>query len=143
MEHHGVQPISCMDNEPQPSRDVQCYGLPRKTDKFRLHPTQCCAPEWRCDRVSSLSSSHTLEVFRHLPTYQQLTLALSHMPTTASSIPDPTRKTIAMTNYTHTPLLFTPPPSKRSSNASWGHPYVHVFTQQQQQLHSRKSRQGH
>ena len=110
--------------------------------RFRVN-VDCVHSQHSQHRVSSLSSSHTLEVFRHLPTYQQLTLALSHMPTTASSIQDPTRHTIAMTNYTHTPLLFTPPPSKRSSNASWGHAYVHVFTQQQQQLHSRKSRQGH
>ena len=46
-------------------------GLSRKTDQFRLDPTQNCAPGWWCDRVSSVYSPHTLEMLRHLPTYDQ------------------------------------------------------------------------
>ena len=46
-------------------------GLSRKTDQFRLDPTLNCAPGWWCDRVSSVYSPHTLEMLRHLPTYDQ------------------------------------------------------------------------
>ena len=46
-------------------------GLSRKTDQFRLDPTQNCAPGWWCDRMSSVYSPQTLEMLRHLPTYDQ------------------------------------------------------------------------
>ena len=45
-----------MDNEPELSHGVQCYGFSRKPDQFRLDPAQSCAPRRRCDRVPSVYS---------------------------------------------------------------------------------------
>ena len=39
-----------MDNEPEPIHDIRCQGLPQKTNRFRLHPTQSCVPGRRCDQ---------------------------------------------------------------------------------------------
>ena len=52
-EHHGVQPTGYMDNDLEPSRGIRCQDIFRKTDQFRLDPTQSCAPGLRCDLVSS------------------------------------------------------------------------------------------
>ena len=89
-----MQPIGCMDNDPEPSRGVPCQCLLWKTDQFRLDPTQSCAPRKRCDRVSS---PRTCKVLWHLPIYDQpLQLCPACLPTTTSIQP-----TILMTNYTH------------------------------------------
>ena len=43
-------------------------GLSRKTDQFRLDPTQNCAPGWWCDRESSvyhLALEMYSGIFRH------------------------------------------------------------------------------
>ena len=56
-------------------------GLSWKTGQFRRHPNQSCAPGRLCDRVSSVSSLHTHEVFLHLPAHDQPLLALSPIHT--------------------------------------------------------------
>ena len=80
VEHHGVQPTGCMVNEPESSSDVPYEGLPCKTDLFWLDPTQTCATERRCVRVSSVYPPRTLKVtsrtkvFPVRPTYSGSTL---------------------------------------------------------------------
>ena len=67
MDHHGVQRTDCMDIKQGPSRGVPCWNLLRKTDQFRLDPTQRRTPGRRCDQVSSASSLRNREVHSHLP----------------------------------------------------------------------------
>ena len=102
-EHRGVQPIGCMDNEPEPSRGVPFQGLPRKTDKFRLELAQSCAPGGRYDRVSSVSSLRTSDVLQHLST-KHSRLCPECSPT-ATAFPDQTQPVISMTNYNHAPTV--------------------------------------
>ena len=99
----------------EPSRGVQCQGLPKKIDQFLLDLTQSCAPGRWCDRMSSPC---TREVLRHLPTCDQPLLALSRMLITTTSILVPTQPTIAMTDYTHAPTVMKRPPSTYRTSAS-------------------------
>ena len=54
VEHHGVQPTGCMDNEMEPSRGVLRKHLHLKTNQFRPDPTLSSAPGRRCDWVLSV-----------------------------------------------------------------------------------------
>ena len=70
-------------------------GLSRKTDQFRLDPTQNCAPGWWCDRESSvyhLALEMYSGIFRHATNW----LCPACLPN-ISSIPAPIQPTIAMT----------------------------------------------
>ena len=81
-------------------------GLFRKTDQFRLDPSQNCAPGWRCDRESSvyhLALEMYSGIFRHATNPW---LCPACLPNT-SSIPAPIQPTIAMTT-THTPTVTKP-----------------------------------
>ena len=125
VEHHGVQPTGCMDNEPEPSRGLPVLGLSRKTDQFRLDPTQNCAPGWWCDRESSvyhLALEMYSGIFRHA----------SRMHTKHQLHPCPVQPTMAMTTTHIHQLLLTRPPSTRSSSASEDHPQALVVIQRQQ-----------
>ena len=82
MEHHGVQPTSCMDNKKEPSHGILCYGLSRKTDQFRLVPIQSCAHGRRCDWVSPVSSPHTQDVLQYLTTSPAFVLHAYQPPRT-------------------------------------------------------------
>ena len=69
-------------------------SLSRKTDQFRLNPTQNCAPGWWCDRESSvyhLALKMYSGIFRHATN-----LCPACIPNTRS-IPAPFQPTIAMT----------------------------------------------
>ena len=108
-------------------------GFSRKTDQFRLDPTQNCAPGWWCDRESSvyhLALEMYTGIFRHAT--MRLATCPSCIPNT-SSIPAPIQPTIAMTTTHIHQLLLTRPPSTRSSSASEDHPQAPVVTQQQQE----------
>ena len=107
-------------------------GLSRKTDQFRLDPTQNCAPGFWCDRKSSvyhLALEMYSGIFRHATW-----LCPACLPSTCS-IPAPIQPTIAMTTTHKHQLCLTRPPSTRSSSASEDHHQAPVVTQQQQQQH--------
>ena len=123
VENHGVQSTGCMDIEPEPSHSVPCWGLPRKSDQFRLDPTQSYPPGRRCDRVWSVSPPCTREVLRHFPTCDQSLLVLPRMLTIHHLHPCPSQPTAVMTNYTAMPKLWLiRQPSTRSSGTFEDHP---------------------
>ena len=76
------RPCSTLEcNQSDPSHGVPCQGLLRETDQFRLDPTKSSAPGRLCDRVSSVSTPHILEVRQHLLPRNRHLLALTCMPT--------------------------------------------------------------
>ena len=89
----------CIDNK-------RSLHVASRVKAFAGRPTNSGStiPRRRCDRVSSVFSSRTVEVCRHFPTCVQPFMALSNILTT-TSIPVTTQPTIAMTNYTHAPTV--------------------------------------
>ena len=82
-------------------------GLSRKTDQFRLDPTQNCAPGWWCDRESSvyhLALEMYSGIFRHTTNH----LALSRMPTKHQLHPYPHPTHHSHDYHTNTPTVTNP-----------------------------------
>ena len=81
-------------------------GLSRKTNQFRLDPTQNCAPGWWCDRESSVYHL-TLEMYS-ASFDMRLTpwLCPACLKTPAPSLPHPTHH--SHDYHTHTPTVTNP-----------------------------------
>ena len=88
VEYHEVKLTRCMDNEPEHSCSVQCYGLNRKTDQFWIDPTQRCVPGRCCHHCLhlALEKCSGISLHAHIPCW----LCVACMPTTIST-PAPIR----------------------------------------------------
>ena len=82
-------------------------GLSRKTDQFRLDPTQNCAPGWWCDRESSVYHL-ALEMYSGIYRHATNPLALSCMPTKHQLHPCPHPTQHSHDYHTHTPTVTNP-----------------------------------
>ena len=82
-------------------------GLSRKTDQFRLEPTQNCAPGFWCDRESSFYHL-ALEMFSGIFRHASNPLAMSRMLTKHQlhHCPHPTHH--SHDYHTHTPTVTNP-----------------------------------
>ena len=76
-------------------------GLFRKTDQFRLDPTQNCAPGWWCDRESSVYHL-ALEMYSGIFRHATNPLALPRMPTKHQLHPCPHPTHHSHDYHTHT-----------------------------------------
>ena len=107
VEHHGVQPTGCMDNEPEPSRGVPCWAFPgRPTNSGSTLPRTAhldggtigcnqCIPHtlWKCSGISRHTTNH---------------LALSRMLTKHQLHPCPHPTHHSHDYHTHTPTVTNP-----------------------------------
>ena len=82
-------------------------GLSRKTDQFRLDPTQNCAPGWWYDRESSVYHL-ALEMYSGIFRHATNPLALSRMPTKHQLHPCPNPTHHSHDYHTHTPTVTNP-----------------------------------
>ena len=82
-------------------------GLSRKTDQFRLDPTQNCAPGWSCDRESSVYHL-ALEMYSGIFRHATNPMALSRMLTKHQLHPCPHPTHHSHDYHTHTPTANSP-----------------------------------
>ena len=82
-------------------------GLFRKTDQFRLEPTQNCAPGWWCDLESSVYHL-ALEMYSGIFRHAINPLALSRMHTKHQLHPCPHPTHHCHGYHTHTPTVTNP-----------------------------------
>ena len=125
VEHHGVQPTSCMDDEPEPYRGVR--PTPANSGWTLPRAALLEGGVIECHQCLDLSLGKCSGISRHA--INRSWLSPSCLPCT-TSLPALTQPTIATT--TRHQLCVACPPSTHSSSASESHHQTSVVTRQQQ-----------